>query len=234
MSNMGFLSSTTQNNPTRSDSSQVLVPESYTHAIAFGQTGSGKTTGFIYPNLKNRIIAGHGILLYDFKGHEHTSVKFLAERAGRLEDVVEIGKPWGEYINLIGGMSEEELDLFFSLTIKNSKENSYWENTAKSLGQSVLRVLYSIEHFVQVYLALCGNDSRLTKHLETPKFEYPLHCSVESLINVCRHGEHLKLFVEELPALQSRVKRFVYTYAKEQMGDDIDIESILKPIHLST
>ena len=52
MATMGFLSTTTQTTSSLSDNTQVLVPETFTHAIAFGQTGSGKTTGFIYPNLE--------------------------------------------------------------------------------------------------------------------------------------------------------------------------------------
>lgn len=42
-----------------------LVQENFTNAICFGKTGSGKTTGFILPNIKDRIDKGHGVLIYD-------------------------------------------------------------------------------------------------------------------------------------------------------------------------
>ena len=106
MATMGFLQTSDITSPS---TSEILTPVTFTHSIAFGQTGCGKTTGFIYPNLKHRISLGHGILLFDYKGKEHLSTKFLADRAKRLGDVVEIGKPWGESINLVQNMDEEEL-----------------------------------------------------------------------------------------------------------------------------
>ena len=218
MATMGFLSTTTQTTSSHSENTQVLVPETFTHAIAFGQTGSGKTTGFIYPNLEKRIFAGHGILLYDYKGQEHTSVKHFAQKAGRLDDVIEIGKPWGEQINLIGNMGEEELDHFFDAALRHSEENKYWQNTAKSLGQSVLKVLFSVEQFVKTYLDLCGVDNRLTEHLETHRFNYPITYSVESLVKVCNSGDSLKAFINGFDDLEKRVKKFVYTYAAQSLA----------------
>ena len=44
----------------------LLVKETFTNAICYGQTGSGKTTGFILPNIQNRMKLNHGLLIYDF------------------------------------------------------------------------------------------------------------------------------------------------------------------------
>jgi len=216
MATMGFLQQTSPSTITQHSS--VLVPETFTHAIAFGQTGSGKTTGFIYPNLEKRIFAGHGILLYDYKGQEHTSVKHFAKNAGRLDDVIEIGKPWGEQINLIGNMGEEELDHFFNAVLNHSQENMYWQNSAKSLGQSVLKVLFSVERFVKVYLGLCEVDNRLVEHMETSGFNYPISYSIESLVKVCNSGESLKAFINGFDDLERRVKKFVYTYTAQSLA----------------
>lgn len=73
-----------------------LVDVKFTHSLCIGQTGSGKTTSFIYPNLLERMKLNHGILIFDIKGNEHLAVKSLAKEAGRLDDVLEIGKPWEE------------------------------------------------------------------------------------------------------------------------------------------
>ena len=66
MATMGFIQPAQETSLSTPVTNVVLVPETFTHAIAFGQTGSGKTTGFIYPNLQNRLALGHGILLYDY------------------------------------------------------------------------------------------------------------------------------------------------------------------------
>ncbi|HIP20123.1 MAG TPA: hypothetical protein EYG70_03270 [Sulfurimonas sp.] len=58
MATMGFL----QNSETTTkQTTSILVPEIFTHAIAFGETGCGKTSSFIYPNLKERMKLKHGV-----------------------------------------------------------------------------------------------------------------------------------------------------------------------------
>lgn len=52
---------------------------------------------FIYlSKLIERMKLNHGILIFDIKGNEHLAVKSLAKEAGRLDDVLEIGKPKGK------------------------------------------------------------------------------------------------------------------------------------------
>ena len=77
----------------------------FRHALCVGETGCGKTTSFMLPNIADRIKAGHGMLIMDFKGNLHEQVKVLAEQQNRLIDVVEIGVPWGTSINLFQNMS---------------------------------------------------------------------------------------------------------------------------------
>ena len=45
MATMGFIKSDKNR---ESKTSKIIVPETFTHSIAFGQTGCGKTTSFIY------------------------------------------------------------------------------------------------------------------------------------------------------------------------------------------
>ena len=126
MQTIGFLQ-TPQTSP---NDFNTLVPPLFTHACAVGQTGCGKTSSFIYPNLQHRIEQNHGILLYDFKGKEHLSLKYFAHQQNRLEDVVEIGKPWGAKINLIRLMDRASLDTFIKSATGYSASNTYWPSSA--------------------------------------------------------------------------------------------------------
>jgi len=121
-----------------------LVPQKFTHALCIGQTGSGKTTSFIYPNLDDRMRAGHGLLVFDIKGNEHRAIKHLAQKNNRLEDVVEIGKPWGKKINAIASMSEREFEELLVGAIGDAKyagSNAYFHSGAISLGLSIFYIL---------------------------------------------------------------------------------------------
>lgn len=117
-----------------------LVPDDYRHAIAIGETGCGKTSGFILPNLKERIRNGNGIFAVDFKGTLGWQIKALAEKAGRLEDVIEVGVPWGECFDLLKGVDRT---LFISM-LKSSYEKDeidFWISSALNLGGKVFDLL---------------------------------------------------------------------------------------------
>jgi hypothetical protein len=116
----------------------------FTHSLCIGQTGSGKTTSFIYPNMKHRMNIGHGILFFDIKGSEHLALKKLAKDGNRLNDVIEIGKPWGSNINVIESLNNRTfLTLLENLVGDPSKggSNTYFYNEAISLGSSIFHVL---------------------------------------------------------------------------------------------
>ena len=115
---IGFIPSKIKNSTkTTNKNKELIIPKEYTHSCAIGQTGCGKTTSYIYPNLNERISNNNGILVMDYKGKEHNAVKVLANRHNRLNDVLEIGKPWGESINIIKYMSEANLEDFIFFTI---------------------------------------------------------------------------------------------------------------------
>ena len=194
MATMGFLQ-TNDNQNNIKDSDPIIVPCTFTHAIAFGQTGCGKTSSFIYPNLQERINKGHGILLYDYKDQEHLSVKAFAYKANRLDDVVEIGKPWGESINFIKNMDEDEIDRFFSVILKHDNSNKFWENSAKSLGQTILAILKGIEEFTKANFDITGITEM---YYMTLSYTFPGLRTLESLVKVCKTYESLKSFVTSL------------------------------------
>lgn len=218
---MGFIKSSSK----QELGASILVKETFTHSIAFGQTGCGKTTSFIYPNLQNRLSLGHGILLYDYKGKEHASVKYLAEKAGRLEDVLEIGKPWGESINLVENMDEEELDVFFDNILKHGDDNKFWQNSAKSLGQSVLKVLKAIEGFArEMALADESFEKENPKFIKSGKYKFPTKRTLASMIGVCNTFENLGKFIEGMGTLEKTANATIAKIVKDMMSEEGDAD----------
>lgn len=216
MATMGFIK--VDETPTLNDkTSSIIVPETFTHSIAFGETGAGKTSSYIYPNLKNRIALGHGILLYDYKGKEHLSVKYLAKKAGRLDDVIEIGKPWGESINIIQKMDEDELDKFFNNILKHGKDGQYWQNSAKSLGQTILHVLKGIESFAD---ALEVVDGVKREKIVVGLSSYPTKRTLQSLLNICKTFEMIKEFVKGLRKLIKTMDKLIQEAAQKRLSLD--------------
>ena len=218
MATMGFIQKQNQKEETPTQNS-ALVAETFTHSIAFGETGSGKTSSFIYPNLQKRIQLGHGILLYDYKGKEHLSVKHLAFYAGRLDDVVEIGKPWGESINLIEKMDEDELDKFFDNILKHGEDSQYWQNSAKSLGQTLLIILKAIENFSIALKCVEGIDREEIESASLNPYKYPTKRTLFNLVKVCKTFEVLKLFIKELDALYKAMNRLTKRAARYSIAD---------------
>lgn len=224
---MGFIQTAKDKKETSQTTSSIVVPTTFTHSIAFGQTGCGKTSSYIYPNLYKRIKSAHGILLYDYKGKEHLSVKALAQKAGRLNDVVEIGKPWGESINLIQMMDEDELDKFFDNILKHGEDSKYWQNSAKSLGQTILSVLKGVEAFA---IALESIDGIKRESIETSglgAFKYPTKRTLYSLVQVCKTFDILKEFVGSCEDLVERAEELIQTAAEHTLADS-EINATLK------
>jgi len=226
MQTMGFIQSDTNTN----SSSSILVPQTFTHSIAFGQTGSGKTTSYIYPNLQERLQEGHGILLYDYKGKEHLSVKYFAAQAGRLDDVIEIGKPWGEYINLIENMGEEEFDRFFDNVLQHSDDNKFWQNSAKSLGQTILKILREISNFSNKMHELDNNSKE--SHIKAGKFYYPTQYTLASLVKVSQTFEKLGSFINNLTDLLLKTEEMIQESLQRDIMNHEDIDA-LKPQYAS-
>jgi type IV secretory pathway VirB4 component len=89
---MGFIKE--QNNT----NDKLQIPCDFRHAIILGETGSGKTASVINPLLLDRIKKGHGILVFDFKGNYHYTVKALAKKENKLNHIIELGKSMGNIL----------------------------------------------------------------------------------------------------------------------------------------
>lgn len=126
---------------------ESMIPQvDFQHVLCQGMTGSGKTASLILPILRDRIERGHCILFFDHKGHEHKKVKYLAKRAGRLEDVVEIGKPHAGYINL---MAELDIIRLKELIREDSTgQDPYWANSAANLLGDIVSILRGLHDVV--------------------------------------------------------------------------------------
>ncbi len=160
-------------NATNSKSGQIdefykmpIVPTDFTNAIAYGQTGSGKTSGFILPNLNERIKNGFGVIVFDFKDTLTKPILEMAKKASRLDDIKELGVPWGEQINLLRGMSDKEFEIWHkSLDNPNSSRDPYWPNSARSLITALITAITVLQEaaeqpFAKLYGERCHIDSR--------------------------------------------------------------------------
>ena len=136
---LGFIKENTPSN--------TVFEVDFKHSLILGETGSGKTTGFINPNLSHRMKLNHGILVFDYKGHYHTHIKALAKKHNRLKDVIIIGEPWGESINILDLLNENGVEETLRILIEAGKENKFWENSAVNLALDVLKIVKLLNYF---------------------------------------------------------------------------------------
>lgn len=127
----------------------------FKHILFMGQTGSGKTTGGINPIINSRLAEGYGMIIFDEKGKEHKTIKVLANRSNRLDDVLEFGKPHSFRINLLEGMSERQLERFLTQIIKGDDN---WLVGAINMFMDTYRWLNSIKSFYHCAKEIFGYD----------------------------------------------------------------------------
>lgn len=229
MGKMGFINSGENNN--FSDNFDCIIKEEFTHSCAIGQTGCGKTTGYIYPNLDARIEAEHGILLYDYKGKEHLSVKAIAKKHNRLNDVIEVGKIWGSKINILKYMNRANLFSFF-VTLNGRANNTtgdmFWTNSAANISTEIASVLKSTN---SVAKELCKLNScakqELEKFIENIfDFKFTTDFTIKNLINIISTKRNLINFIknmDELVSICHYVKKttIIDTNSNERVQDQI-------------
>ena len=226
MNSIGFLRSATDEQGNKVPK-KVIVEENFTHALAVGQTGCGKTTSFIYPNLDKRIQLGHGILLYDYKGIEHLSVKYFAKLHNRLEDVVEIGNPWGESINILEGMTEADLDRFLNNSLGDNKDNTFWQNGSKSLAQAVLDLFRILEEF-GASMDKIVNDFSHEERITIAFDHYSFKMNIENLLKVCSSLDNLREFTNSLDTIPKELRNIVKRYSKIYLAKRSNLTRVMQ------
>lgn len=195
MRNIGFL----QNNSHKKEVS-TIVPIKFTHSCAIGETGCGKTTGYIYPNLDERIKHKHSILMYDYKGKEHSALKVIAKKYNRLDDVIEIGVPWGVSVNLIKYMNEAELREFVRGLTGLAEKDQYWADSAANITISIWKSLKA--YFDVINLAKKVDDETFFLNMSEEKF--PNELTFASISDVTKDQKSIVHFFESLQKLNDK------------------------------
>ena len=233
LATIGFIPSKIKNssNKVRKEK-ELIVPKKYTHSCAVGQTGCGKTTSYIYPNLNERISNNNGILVMDYKGKEHNAVKVFANRHNRLNDVVEIGKPWGESINIIKYMSEANLeDFIVGILGLNDGKNDYWSSAGTNLGIACLNIIGKLENLIIDMNKLDNKDSVIYNCFRTNLKDdnqdlgylkgIPIVKNLKSLYEITASTDSMKLFASNIDTLCCHIEEGI---GNTIFYDDVDME----------
>jgi len=201
MKNIGFLK--TNDLKILNENNNCLVEQTFTHSAASGQTGCGKTSVYMYPNIEERIKAYHGILIYDYKGKEHLSVKNIAKKFNRLEDVIEVGKSWGKKINIIKHMNRADLFNFFvTLNGRNEKSSSdmFWPNSSANICTEVSLVL---KQFHNIICLFDDSEKKYIKKLKDAIFtiDFNFDYSLSNLLSIVSSKQNLINFIKNMEEL---------------------------------
>lgn len=144
MSKFSIINQNTQNKIVAQATQAISLEKNFTHAMITGETGSGKTTAAILPLLEDRIKQGHGIIFFDYKGTEHLKLKFLAQKHGRLEDVVMMNVPWGIKINIAKEANDKILEEFLFEKFGGNDKEKFWAHMATNISVKCLGLLKKI------------------------------------------------------------------------------------------
>ena len=175
---------------------RIEVPKDFTNAMFFGRTGSGKTTGAILPVMEDRIKSDYGLLVYDFKGSLHLQTKYLANKYKKLNNVIEIGKPWGKNINVIKFLTTKQL---LNVVQSDNGSNDYWDTASKNLLEGIYSIL-NLEKYIFTKLSdLLGEN-------------YINEISFKKIHDIVNKPTNLKNFLLEYK--NSRIKTIEIKYQK--------------------
>jgi len=210
MGKMGFLQNTTADK--KIEKQTLIVDDTFRHSFCVGQTGCGKTSSFLYPNLDDRLSKGHGILIFDYKGKEHSSVKYLADKHGRLEDVMEIGLPWGESCNLIQYFNEKELGNFVKSIMNMGSKDSYWESASSNIIVSIWKI---IKAYLDVIKATDDHNIQENLYSAAKRFRLPTRLTFADITNVVSSHTKLVNFVKSVTRVYERFDTIIENNIKD-------------------
>jgi len=201
-------------------SNTIVMPYDFQHGICIGMTGSGKTASLILPIMEDRIQKEHGLLIYTYKGHEHQKIKYIAQKANRLHDVIEVGKPFGKYINLMGTLELDAVQKTLEELIAGNSKNSdgYWTLSAARLGVNIvdiLRKLHKIEMLIkkelnniEIHTIFLKDDDNYEN--AAIRYEYPKgDPSFKTLAEIVKTPKTLKKFYSGLDKLVHNIREVI-------------------------
>lgn len=186
---------------------QSIPPVDFQHVLVEGATGSGKTASLILPTFEDRLRRGHTIIFFDHKGHEHKKVKALAKKFGRLNDIVELGKPHSGYINLLAELDVIRLKEMIKETA-NSKD-PYWSNSAANLAEDIvtpLRKMYALMNVLSeesVELPIINN---IQDDLKTIEIDIDSKPSFQTLTKIVASPKALKKYNEVMTDISEKLR----------------------------
>src|SRR5574344_449978 len=189
---------------------RIEVPKDFTNAMFFGRTGSGKTTGAILPVMEDRIKSDYGLLVYDFKGNLHLQTKYLANKYKKLNNVIELGKPWGKNINVMNFLTTKQM---LQVVQSNSYDNNYWDTASKNLLEGIYTILI-LEKYIFSKFEEFLNDS------------YTDEISFKRIHNLINKPTNLKNFL--LDYKNNKITSIEIKY--EQLKNKIDNSGLLNTI----
>ena len=157
------------------DSGKTLSFSDGARSIAIiGGTGSGKTTSVILPMIDALMRQGFGGVVLDIKGNLGAQTRALAQKCGRLNDVIEFGSSHEAHpTNFLAGLKNHEIaDLFQVIALDGVERdpNASWHAKGGALASDVAFAMLSLSkiahksHFSRqftptlkaIYTALCN------------------------------------------------------------------------------
>lgn len=177
----------------------ITFDDATTHMVVFGTTGSGKTSGVVLPCIDRLIAGGHGGLFIDIKGNLRAKILKLAEKYGRLINIVEYGtSPSAMKLNILSGMNRHRARCFFEVLVfhryMDTNENGIW----------VMKGINQAADCVQLCLYLKAVDERsepnlvlIQDMLDMPGIAHKLYQRFKKLVYDPKNQEHQR-FVEAI------------------------------------
>ena len=183
-----------------------IVPNDFRHALCIGETGCGKTTSFMLPNISDRIEKNYGMLIIDIKGNLHSDVKVVASNNDRLNDVIEIGVPWGHKINIFENISRS-LFLNTLSDVYGSSDDKFWSNAALSIAG----LIYDI-------IDIAENLSYISKDFNYRSFNYCINS--ETMNNIVSSIHSLDIFIIDCKFYATALLEDILPKQKDKISDD--------------
>jgi len=194
----------------RVNGNKIMPPVDFQHVLCVGATGSGKTASLILPTLEDRLKRGHAVIFFDHKGHEHKKVKHLAKEAGRLSDVIEIGKPHTAYINLLAEL--DVIRLKDMVKEEGKSKDPYWSNSAANLVEDImgpLRKLYDIVQLLMKDEVLEKRDTSFLNALENFGIDIRQQPSFQTLSFIIANPQRLTAYKKIISKIPDDIARLL-------------------------
>ncbi|RLA84252.1 MAG: hypothetical protein DRG78_01970 [Epsilonproteobacteria bacterium] len=143
-------------------SKRLSTKDSFNHLALISRTGGGKTSSYVIPNIFKLANGKNSMVITDISGELHNQTSgYLKQQGYKIyvlnpEDLTEsIG-----YNPLYYATDSTKIDELVSILIKSNKEsskssaeNEYWDNGAKSILSTLIKLVISMKNHKYINLA---------------------------------------------------------------------------------